>query len=89
MYVYVQSEPRLFTVGFYQPDGTWVPESDHGSRQEAAARVAYLNSGGQQLSELAARIAELELTMLQQASLANQVGGISKEMFSRVQALRS
>lgn len=43
MYVYIQSEPQLWTVGFYDPDGNWQPESDHPNRDEAAARVAYLN----------------------------------------------
>jgi hypothetical protein len=42
-YVYVRSEPGLWTVGFYKPDGSWVPESDHGSSDEAAGRVAWLN----------------------------------------------
>ena len=47
-WVYVQSEfgeNHLFTVGFYRPDGRWEPESDHPSRDEAAARVHYLNGG--------------------------------------------
>lgn len=43
MYVYVQSEPGLWTVGFYQPDGRWEPESDHESKDKAAERVHYLN----------------------------------------------
>lgn len=43
MYVYIRSEPGLFTVGFYDPSGKWHSESDHGSADEAAARVAYLN----------------------------------------------
>ncbi|QXJ22519.1 hypothetical protein AGRA3207_003534 [Actinomadura graeca] len=43
MYVYICSEPGLWTVGFYTPDGTWHPESDHAARQDAAARVAWLN----------------------------------------------
>lgn len=42
-YVYIQSEPRLFTVGFYAPDGNWEPESDHPTREGAAERVAWLN----------------------------------------------
>ena len=46
MYVYIKSEPQLWTVGFYDPKGTWVPESDHNSREEAAERVHYLNGGG-------------------------------------------
>ena len=45
MYVYIQSEPELWTVGFYRPDGTWEPESDHGSPEEAEERVHYLNGG--------------------------------------------
>jgi hypothetical protein len=45
MYVYIRSERRLWTVGFYDPDGKWHPESDHEWPQVAAARVAYLNGG--------------------------------------------
>lgn len=43
MYVYIKSEPGLWTVGFYDPSGKWQPESDHHNREEAAARVAWLN----------------------------------------------
>lgn len=45
MYVYIQSEsnPDLFTVGFYKPDNSWEPDSDHPTKEEAADRVAYLN----------------------------------------------
>jgi len=42
-YVYIRSEPRLWTVGFYDPNGEWVAESDHDSAEKAAARVAWLN----------------------------------------------
>ncbi|KKK59793.1 hypothetical protein LCGC14_3030810 [marine sediment metagenome] len=35
----------LWTVGFYKPNGTWVPESDYGSPEEAAGRVILLNRG--------------------------------------------
>jgi hypothetical protein len=47
MYVYLQSEKNLWTVGYYEP-GTnrWIPESDHDSAEKAAARVAWLNGGG-------------------------------------------
>ena len=60
-YVYIRSEPGLWTVGFYRPDGSWEPESDHGSTEEAAARVAYLN-GDQSaaVDALAKRVVELE-----------------------------
>lgn len=45
MYVYILSEPGLFTVGFYSPDGKWHPDSDHDTRDEAAKRVHFLNGG--------------------------------------------
>lgn len=46
MWVYIESEPGLFTVGFYRPDGKWMPESDWPTAEQAAARVHYLNGGG-------------------------------------------
>lgn len=53
MYVYIVSKqgpyPPLYTVGFYTPSGAWCPESDYNDRDEAAARVHYLN--GEQASE--------------------------------------
>lgn len=42
-YVYVKSEPGIWTVGFYDPSGKWHSDSDHDSKQEAASRVAWLN----------------------------------------------
>ncbi len=45
MYVYIQSEPGLYTVGFYDPSGKWHPETDHDNSEEAAKRVAWLNGG--------------------------------------------
>ena len=45
MYVYIQSESGLWTVGFYSPDGKWNPESDHSSKEEAANRIHWLNGG--------------------------------------------
>ncbi len=45
MYVYIESESNLWTVGFYDPNKLWHPESDHDVREEAAKRVAFLNGG--------------------------------------------
>lgn len=45
MYVYILSEPLLWTVGFFDPTGKWHAESDHTNREEAAERVRYLNGG--------------------------------------------
>lgn len=42
-YVYLRSEPNLFTVGFYAPNGTWNPDTDYNTKEEAALRVAFLN----------------------------------------------
>lgn len=42
-YVYVRSEPSLFTVGFYAPNGMFHPDSDYNVKEEAAQRVAFLN----------------------------------------------
>jgi len=44
-YVYIKTEPRVYTVGFYTPDGKWEPESDWNKRENAAQRVSYLNGG--------------------------------------------
>lgn len=43
MYVYIKSEPGLYTVGFYSPDGKWHPERDFDNPDNAAKRVAWLN----------------------------------------------
>jgi hypothetical protein len=45
MHVYLRSEPGLWTVGHYAPDGSWMPESDHDSPDKAATRCHYLNGG--------------------------------------------
>jgi len=42
-YVYLQSEPGLWTVGFYGPDDRWVAESDYEDRNLAAMRCSVLN----------------------------------------------
>lgn len=44
-WVYIQSEPGLWTVGFYSPDGEWNADNDYAKREDAAARVNYLNGG--------------------------------------------
>lgn len=45
MYVYKQTEPGLYTVGYYDPTGKWISESDWDSKEEAANRVHWLNGG--------------------------------------------
>ena len=49
-YVYRRCSPEpLLTVGFYTPDGEWVPDSDHDNREDARRRVHYLNGGTDQV----------------------------------------
>lgn len=43
-YVYIRN-PECYTVGFFDPDGQFVPESDHDNHLDAAMRVNYLNGG--------------------------------------------
>ena len=45
MYVYIQSEPQLWTVGFYDSHGKWHPDTDHDTPEQAAKRLHYLNGG--------------------------------------------
>ncbi|KKM63458.1 hypothetical protein LCGC14_1511190 [marine sediment metagenome] len=45
MWVYIEAERGVFTVGFYTPDGRWQPESNHRTKESAAKRVHYLNGG--------------------------------------------
>jgi len=47
VYILCKSEP-LYTVGFYAPDGTWHTDSDHDTKEGAAARVHWLNGGASQ-----------------------------------------
>lgn len=51
-WVYIQSEPSLWTVGFYDPKGEWHCDSDHSVREEAAKRVHYLNGGAKENNQL-------------------------------------
>ncbi|TCT21186.1 hypothetical protein [Thiobaca trueperi] len=51
MYVYIRTEPGLFTVGFYDPEGVWHPESDHPDSESAARRVAWLNGANVSFAE--------------------------------------
>lgn len=44
-WVYIKSEPGLWTVGFYDPDGKWHSDSDYKSQKDAGDRVHYLNGG--------------------------------------------
>lgn len=46
-WVYVETEPALFAVGFYDPQGNWHNDSDHASREDARAQVVRLNGGRQ------------------------------------------
>ena len=59
MWVYIRSEPNVYTVGYYGPNGGWQSDSDHDDKEGAAARVHYLN-GGTPLLNVAALEASLD-----------------------------
>lgn len=61
-YVYIKSEPGLWTVGHYD-GGEWEPQSDHSKESEAAARVAELNGGGRPESRDPAHVVRLVKTL--------------------------
>ena len=42
-YVYIKSEPQLWTVGFYDPDGRWHPVEDFSDDGLAEEKVMMLN----------------------------------------------
>ena len=57
MYVYLTSigpGRTFYTVGFYKPDETWESDSDHNEREDAAARVHWLNGGNPITTDLIA-----------------------------------
>jgi len=43
MYVYIQTKPYLWSVGFFDPEGKFRSESEHDHSERAAQRVAWLN----------------------------------------------
>jgi len=45
MWVYERTEPGVYTVGYYDPDGKWHTDADYATREEAAKMVHYLNGG--------------------------------------------
>lgn len=46
MYVYIRLKgEKVYTVGFYSPDGEWNSDSDCDTVVKAAERVHYLNGG--------------------------------------------
>lgn len=44
-WVFLRSEPGLWTVGFYDASGEWQPEGDYDDKEAAAKRVNFLNGG--------------------------------------------
>ncbi len=44
-FVYIQSEPGLYTTGHYSPSGEWHADSDYEDKSMAVARCHELNGG--------------------------------------------
>ncbi|NUT31503.1 MAG: hypothetical protein HOV79_00360 [Hamadaea sp.] len=70
-FVFQRTEPQLWTVGYFDPDGRFHPESDHSSPQDAANRIHWLHGGcdhdaeikelSEQVEQLVAELAELRV----------------------------
>jgi len=72
MYVYIQSEKHLWTVGFYDPSGEWHPDSDYGSTEGAADRVSWLNGSlAGKIHVIEKRLDELEKSVFHAANVAS------------------
>jgi hypothetical protein len=62
-WVYMKTEPSLWTVGWFA-DNKWHSESDHDSPEKAAARVHYLHGGSQAKLLAALRTADTRIVQL-------------------------
>lgn len=58
-YYYKKTEQYLWTVGTDDYNDKWYPESDHDSKESAAARVHFLNGGTDYYNTMAETIAAL------------------------------
>lgn len=45
MYTIINSEPGLYTVGFYSPDNVWHPYEDFTDKETAGEKCNFLNGG--------------------------------------------
>ena len=45
MYTVINSEPGLYTVGFYSPNNNWHPYEDFTDKETAGAKCNFLNGG--------------------------------------------
>ena len=82
MYVYIESEKGLWTVGFYDPTGKWQPESDHHKREDAAIRVSFLNGGTGEAGSLQ-RVANLERQIGELTTAADGLVGLIRAVQTR------
>ena len=91
-YVYIKTEPKLWTTGFYKPDGDWEPDQDFSDPSSAAIRVAFLNGSApkdsfEAILDTIHRISDLE-SALKTASVAMDLEAgwkIDEAAFKRVE----
>lgn len=53
-WLYIESEPGLYTVGYYDQKNKWHPISDHESEREALAKIRHLHGVSDQTSNATA-----------------------------------
>lgn len=79
-YVYIESEPGLWTVGHYAPGGSgpdrnFHPDSDHEREEAAAARVHYLNGGYHPQAEMIPDLLTIARAYVELGELVNETDG--------------
>lgn len=88
MYVYLKSEKTLWTVGFYDPAGQWLPESDYTDMESAAKRTAYLNGEDKTcLALLLNRITALECQVENHGMILERTEKIARKVANEASCL--
>ena len=78
MYVYIITEPGLFTVGYHTPDGRWIAVEDFTDSVKAADRVAYLNGGRTPEDHIRAALEQIERQIAEQRAAIKAIERILK-----------
>lgn len=73
-WVYIQTEPQLWTTGHYDPSGKWHSDSDYDSQDEAAARCHWLNGGEEERVEVVLDRSDMR-QILERLAIANADDG--------------
>lgn len=80
MWFYIKSETNLYTVGFEDQSGKWHTDSDHDSKESAAARVHYLNGSHEEESKINSQAVPDLLSALEgMVEPFSHIGGVGRD----------